>query len=122
MTKCKRCNSVQISITGETCLCGEPLRSLYYPKTGEFNDDGRTRRAAARRKGVDEHNIRYNDLLSDIRKFCSRYSVPYTVFGRRFLNDPNLVYRLMNGANPRPDTVKRIKEAMFEYEHNVARA
>lgn len=57
-----------------------------------------------------------NDLLGKIRRFCSRYSMPYTVFGKKILNDPNLVNRLQNGAIPRDGTVTKIVERMKQYE------
>lgn len=120
MTKCKRCNCVAISVTGVTCLCGEPLSYIrYYPKDGDYPTDGRSMVTSRRREayghGLSAHV--YNDLLKEIKRFCSAHSYPYSSFGKRFFNDPNLVYRLMNGASPREATVTKLRTAMRDYEN-----
>lgn len=117
MSKCRRCNSTVISITGVTCLCGEPLEPTYTPHSGEYRD---MRQGSVKRRKTDFAVVRQenggSDLLSKIRRFCALYSMPYTVFGKKILNDPNLVNRLQNGAIPRDGTVDKIVERMKQYE------
>lgn len=113
--KCRRCNSTVISITGETCMCGEPLATLYYPKEGEFRHNGAKRRSTD--VAIPRALNGERDLLNEIRRFCAKYSFPHTSFGRRFFNDAYLVERLCNGAMPRQATVERIRAAMRDYEN-----
>lgn len=112
MAKCRRCNSVPISVTGVTCgLCGEPLHYMtYYPHAGELKVQREGYRQSPR-----SSNVMQSDILAEIRKFCNKYSFPESVFGRRFFNDANLVIRLKNGAVPREGTITRIRAAMRDY-------
>jgi hypothetical protein len=115
--KCRRCNSVVISLTGETCMCGEPLHETYTPNEGQFRD---MRQGSAKRRKTDFAVVRSanggGDLLNRIRRFCSIHSLPYTVFGKRICGDPNLVSRLQNGAIPRDATIEKIVARMKAYE------
>lgn len=99
-------------------MCGEPfMYETYHPKSGEFAD---LRSGSVKRRSVEFAKVRSEngerDLLLKIRRFCAVYSMPYSAFGRKILGDSNLVYRLMNGAIPRDATIKKINEAMKEYE------
>lgn len=117
--RCRRCNSVVISLTGETCMCGEPLTYITYtPKQGEYVDmrQGSVKRRHKTDFAVVKQENGGNDLLGKIRRFCALYSMPYTVFGKKILNDPNLVNRLQNGAIPRDSTIAKIVGRMKQYE------
>ena len=116
MSKCRRCESTIITITGVTCMmCGEPFDYVTYVP-GERE---RIRRSpgAVHQKIVSKSQRLYlaDEFILEIKKFCARYSFPQTVFGKRFANDANLVNRLMNGATPRPKTIEAIRGKMRAY-------
>lgn len=51
-------------------------------------------------------------LLAEIRCFQARHRWTDTQFGRRVVNDPNLVRDLTRGREPRPATAGRIRRFM----------
>lgn len=116
--KCRRCNSVVLSITGVTCLCGEPLDYIVYVP-GE-RERTRISPGATHQKIVSKSQRLYlaDEFIGEIKKFCARYSFPQTVFGRQFANDANLVNRLMNGSTPRQTTMDSIRGRMRAYERS----
>ena len=48
------------------------------------------------------------DVIGRIRRYLARTGMAQTVFGRAAMNDPRFVDDLLNGRQPRPDTVARI--------------
>jgi hypothetical protein len=46
--------------------------------------------------------------LANIRRVCRLHSVAETRFGREAVNDPRLIYDLMNGRELRPATLVRV--------------
>lgn len=117
MSKCRRCNSVVVSITGVTCLCGEPLDYIVY-LPGE-RERTRISPGAVHQRITSRKQTLYiaDEFIKEIKRFCAQYSFPQTVFGRKFANDANLVNRLMNGSTPRPRTIDAIRVKMRAYEH-----
>lgn len=123
---CRRCNSV--ILTPETCgLCGEAHAYIVYrPQEVPGVKQQRLSTPHHRSRGLPcakptPTSIAASGLLTEIKRFCGKYSFPPTAFGRRFFNDGNLVERLQNGAVPRNDTMEGIRKAMRDYEQNVDR-
>ncbi|MFD1787775.1 hypothetical protein ACFSC3_09330 [Sphingomonas floccifaciens] len=48
-------------------------------------------------------------IVSKVRRFLHRTGMPHTSFGRAATNDPRLVEDLLNGRQPRKETVARIE-------------
>lgn len=48
-------------------------------------------------------------LLREIEKFLRRSETPPTRFGREALGDPRFVFDLRRGREPRPDTIRRVR-------------
>jgi hypothetical protein len=46
--------------------------------------------------------------LASIRRVCRVHGVPETRFGREAVNDPRLIYDLMNGRELRPATLVKV--------------
>ena len=49
-------------------------------------------------------------LLREIEKFLSRKDIPPTRFGREATGDPRFVFDLRRGREPRPETVRRVRD------------
>lgn len=115
MSRCRRCKSVIVSITGETCICGEPFGYItYVPGERErVRVSPGAMRAKIESRAAKAYQV--DDFLSEIKRFCAKYSFPQTVFGRRFANDAALVTRLLDGAAPREKTIEAIRTRMREY-------
>lgn len=47
-------------------------------------------------------------LLTRIERFLKRTRIPATRFGRDALGDPNFVFNLRDGREPRPKTLARV--------------
>lgn len=48
------------------------------------------------------------ELTMRIRRYLAQTGMAQTVFGRAAINDPRLIEDLLNGRQPRPDTIARI--------------
>jgi hypothetical protein len=48
-------------------------------------------------------------LIGEINRACRASGISVTGFGRRAVGDPRLHSDLMNGRNPKPRTVQRVK-------------
>jgi hypothetical protein len=115
MSKCRRCNNSIVSLTGITCICGEPFAYVTY-MPGE-RERIKISPGAMHQKIVSKSQSLYlaDEFILEIKRFCAKYSFPQTVFGRKFANDANLVNRLMNGATPRQGTIEAIRGKMRAY-------
>ena len=54
--------------------------------------------------------IRRVNLLREIEKFLNRSDVAPARFGREAVGDPRFVFDLRRGREPRPGTVKRVRD------------
>lgn len=54
-------------------------------------------------------------LIRTIERFLRQTQMPYTVFGRRAVNDPRFVHDLRNGREPREATAARVRAFMDSY-------
>jgi len=59
-------------------------------------------------------------LIREIERFLRKSRMPYSLFGRRAVNDPRFVHDLRNGREPGPKTEARVQafmESHREYVH-----
>lgn len=48
----------------------------------------------------------------EVERFLDAHKMDPTTFGKQSVNDPNFVFRLRNGTDPRISTVERVRSFM----------
>ena len=59
-------------------------------------------------------------LLTEIESFLDRTGTPPSVFGRNAISDPNFVWNLRAGREPRFSTVKRVMKFIESNRDNAS--
>jgi hypothetical protein len=56
-----------------------------------------------------KHHPTARELLADIERYCHKYRLDPTTFGRDAMNDGNFIPRLRAGRTPRLQTIDRVR-------------
>lgn len=56
-----------------------------------------------------------DDILSEIETFLTARGMSPSMFGRKAIHDPNLVFRMREGRELLPSTQRKIRDFMLRY-------